>query len=129
MDTSEVVTIVDDDEAVRIATANLVRSLGWNVRTFASAEEFLESGHVEDTSCLISDVRMPGMSGVALHARLRSQGNAPPTIFITAFPTPDLHAEVIENGALVLLEKPVAADDVVRWLRLALQEPPPQGNL
>jgi FixJ family two-component response regulator len=102
--------------------------LGWNVRTFASAEEFLESGHVDDTSCLISDVRMPGMSGVALHARLRSQGNAPPTIFITAFPTPDLHAEVIENGALVLLEKPVAADDVVRWLSLALKEPPPQGN-
>ncbi|WP_429439457.1 response regulator transcription factor [Paraburkholderia youngii] len=128
MDTSEVVTIVDDDEAVRIATANLVRSLGWNVRTFASAEELLESGYVEDTSCLISDVRMPGMSGVALHARLRSQGNAPPTIFITAFPTPDLHAEVIKNGALVLLEKPVAADDVVRWLSLALKEQPPQGN-
>jgi FixJ family two-component response regulator len=123
VDASEIVTIVDDEEAVRVATADLVRSLGWQVRTFASAEAFLESGHLKDTSCLILDVRMPGMSGVALHARLRSQGHVPPTIFITAFPTADLHAEVIANGALALLEKPAVADDVAHWLEIALKRP------
>ncbi|MFD1557339.1 response regulator transcription factor [Paraburkholderia silviterrae] len=123
MDTSQTVAIVDDDEAVRLATASLVRSLGWSVRAFASAEEFLQSGHVGDTSCLISDVRMPGMSGVAMHTHLLRLGTAPPTIFITAFPTGSLLAEVQANGALALLEKPVDATAMVHWLNVALGQP------
>jgi CheY-like chemotaxis protein len=120
VDTSQIVTIVDDDEAVRLATASLIRALGWKVRTFGSAEEFLQSGHVDDTSCVISDVRMPGISGVAMQVHLLGLGIALPTIFVTAFPNPALQAEVMANGALVLLEKPVAAKDIVHWLGLAL---------
>lgn len=71
---------------------------------------------------------MPGMSGVALHAYLVGRGYAPPTIFMTAFPTPALHAEVIANGALVLLAKPIAAHDVAHWLELALKRPLPPTN-
>jgi FixJ family two-component response regulator len=123
LDTSQIVTVVDDDEAVRLATASLVRSLGWSVRAFASAEEFLQSGHVDDTSCLISDVRMPGMSGVAMHTHLLGLGNAPPTIFITAFPTASLQAQIQQNGALALLEKPVDAAAMVHWLNVALGQP------
>jgi FixJ family two-component response regulator len=97
--------------------------LGWSVRAFASAEEFLQSGHVDDTSCLISDVRMPGMSGVAMHTHLLGLGNAPPTIFITAFPTASLQAQIQQNGALALLEKPVDAAAMVHWLNVALGQP------
>ncbi|REG50702.1 response regulator receiver domain-containing protein [Paraburkholderia sp. BL6669N2] len=123
MNTSQIVTIVDDDEAVRLATSSLVRSLGWSVRTFASAEEFLQSGHVADTSCLISDVRMPGMSGVGMHTYLLGLGTAPPIIFITAFPTASLQSEIQANGALVLLEKPVDAAAMAHWLNVALGQP------
>ena len=123
LDTSQIIAIIDDDEAVRLATESLVRSLGWSVRTFASAEEFLQSGHVGDTSCLISDVRMPGMSGVAMHTHLLQVGTSPPIIFITAFPTASLLAEIQANGALVLLEKPVDAAAMTHWLNVALGQP------
>ncbi|MEM5317123.1 response regulator [Paraburkholderia sp. JHI869] len=121
MDTSQtVVAIVDDDEAVRIATSSLVRAMGWSVQTFESADAFLQSEHLSNASCLISDVLMPGMSGVLLHATLRGLGYALPTIFITGFPTPDLQAEVLANGALVLLGKPVSLEDISHWVGVAL---------
>jgi FixJ family two-component response regulator len=113
---------VDDDEAVRLATASLVRSLGRPARLFASAEEFLESGHIAHTSCLISDVMMPGMSGLAMHDRILALGYAPPTIFITAFPEADLKAHALANGALAVLDKPVKADAIAYWLGVALDQ-------
>ncbi|WP_408371624.1 MULTISPECIES: response regulator transcription factor, partial [unclassified Paraburkholderia] len=79
-----VVSIVDDDSAVRVALSSLIRSLGWDARMYESAEEFLASGQAAHTSCLISDIRMPGMSGIEMHERLRAQGHAPATIFISA---------------------------------------------
>lgn len=123
MDASHIVSIVDDDEAVRLATASLVRSFGWDVNSFASAEAFLGSGHVDETSFLISDIRMPGMSGIELHDCLLKQGNAPPTIFITAFPTAVLHAQTQAQGALALLEKPVDAAAIAHWLTTTLGAP------
>ncbi|WP_454742021.1 response regulator transcription factor [Cupriavidus necator] len=120
---AQVVSIVDDDEAVRLATASLVRSLGRPTRLFASAEEFLQSGYIAETSCLISDVMMPGMSGVAMHDRILALGFAPPTIFITAFPTADLEAKALANGALAVLDKPVDADALAHWLSVALDQP------
>ena len=81
-----VISIIDDDEAVRVATENLVRSLGFGASTFASAEEFLQSARLHDTSCLITDVQMPGMTGVELQSYLLEQGHDLPIIFITAFP-------------------------------------------
>ncbi|SOZ34606.1 Two component response regulator (fragment) [Cupriavidus neocaledonicus] len=87
---------------------------------FASAEEYLASGYIAETSCLVSDVMMAGMSGLALHERIRALGYAPPTIFITAFPGPDLEARALANGALAVLEKPVDAGTIAHWLHIAL---------
>lgn len=123
MQTTPVVSIVDDDKAVRLALGSLVRSLGWQACMFESAEEFLVSGQVADTSCLISDVRMSGMSGVEMHERLLAQGHAPATIFISAYPTPSLHARAVRNGALVLLQKPYQAAVMTHWLSVALGNP------
>jgi DNA-binding NtrC family response regulator len=97
-----VVSIVDDDRAVRVALGSLIRSLGWQVRMYESAEEFLSSGQAAHTSCLISDVRMPGMSGN---------------------PTPSLQAKAVSNGALVLLQKPYQAAAMTHWLSVALGNP------
>jgi len=119
----QIVSIVDDEEAVRLATESLVRSFGRQTRLFASAEEFLQSGLLAVTACLISDVMMPGMSGVAMHERILSLGYTPPTIFITAFPTADLKARAAENGALAVLDKPVDPDAIAHWLSVALDLP------
>ena len=80
------VAIIDDDASVRAATNNLLRSHGYAVRTFASAEEFLQSAHLDDTSCVITDVQMPVMSGPELMTVMRGQGYLVPFIFIIAFP-------------------------------------------
>jgi FixJ family two-component response regulator len=79
-----VISIVDDDESVREATKGLVRSLGYGVATFASAEAFLQSDQINDTECVISDVQMPGLSGVELQSQLIADGNRTPIIFFTA---------------------------------------------
>ncbi|MBP0624033.1 response regulator [Cupriavidus sp. LEh25] len=119
---AQTVSIVDDDEAVRLATGSLIRSLGRPTRLFASAEEFLASGHIAETSCLISDVMMPGMSGLAMHEHILALGYAPPTIFITAFPGPDLLAKALANGALAVLDKPVDVGAIAHWLSIALDQ-------
>lgn len=123
MQTPPVVSIVDDDQAVRRALGSLVRSLGWEARLFESAEAFLASGEAFDTSCLISDIRMSGMSGVEMHERLVARGAAPATIFISAYPTPALHARATASGALVLLQKPYQASAMTHWLSVALGSP------
>jgi FixJ family two-component response regulator len=84
-----VISIVDDDDSVREATKFLVRSLGYTAATFASAEEYLRSDLVRDTSCLITDVKMPGMSGVELQGRLIADDRRIPVIFVTGFPEED----------------------------------------
>ena len=123
MQADQIVSIVDDDEGVRVTTASLVRSFGWKTRVFASAEEFLQSAHIEDTSCLISDVRMPGMSGIDMYARLLELGYNLPTIFITAFPTADLQERILMDGALACLAKPVDPAAISHWLNLAFGKP------
>ena len=120
---SQIVSIVDDDEGARVATASLVRSLGWQARVFASAEEFLESGLIDETSCLISDIRMPGLSGIELHDRLLALGYAIPIILTTGLPTAALKAKIQARGALPLIEKPFDASTVERLLHLALGRP------
>jgi len=80
------ISIVDDDESVREAIKRLVRSLGYNACTFASADEFLKSEQVHDTSCVITDLHMPGLSGIDLQDRLIAQGDRIPIIFITDTP-------------------------------------------
>ncbi|ANB76340.1 response regulator receiver protein [Paraburkholderia phytofirmans OLGA172] len=120
---TQIVSIVEDDESVRLATASLVRSLGWQTHLFASAEEFLQSPWLGETSFLISDVRMPGMSGIEMHDELLKLGYAPPTIFITAFPTAALQAKMQTDGVLAILAKPVDASAMAHWLSFALRTP------
>src|ERR1700737_2023120 len=123
LQTPPVVSIVDDDKAVRLALGSLIRSFGWQAHMYESAEEFLSSGPAAHPSCLISDVRMHGMSGIEMHECLRAQGHAPATIFISAYPTPSLQAKAVSNGALVLLQKPYQPAVLTRWLSVALGNP------
>lgn len=116
------ITIIDDDESVRIATESLVRSLGFSARTFASAEDFLNSPLVGETACVITDVQMPGMSGVELQSHLRSKGDATPLIFITAFPEERIRRQVDAAGAVGFLAKPFDGHAMVECIDRALGE-------
>jgi FixJ family two-component response regulator len=115
-----VISIVDDDASVREATKGLVRSLGYGAAAFASAEDFLQSDHVNDTACLITDMQMPGLSGVELQSRLVAQGNRTPIIFITAFPEERIRARVLEAGAIGFLSKPFDEDRLIEYIHAAL---------
>lgn len=119
---NKVVVVVDDDEAIREATASLVRSLGWQVRAYASGVAFLDHDAIDDIGCLISDVRMQDMTGIEMHDRLLARGHAIPTLFITAFSTPDLKAKLREKGVLAILDKPLDASSIADWLNRALGE-------
>ncbi|KDR34454.1 response regulator receiver protein [Caballeronia grimmiae] len=101
------VSVIDDDESVRAATSSLLRSLGWEVHLYPSAESFLESGHFDQVACIISDVQMPGMTGLQLQQRLRELGLALPIIFITAFASDAVRRQALDGGALCFLGKPV----------------------
>jgi FixJ family two-component response regulator len=116
------ISIVDDDESLRIATAKLVRLHGFLVHAFASAEEFLESPHVGDTSCVITDIRMPGMSGVDLQDHLIAQGIRVPVIFISAFPEESSRKRAMEAGAAGFLTKPFDGKVLIDCVSNALQE-------
>ncbi len=115
------ISIVDDDRAVRAATRGLVRSLGYDVSTFASAEEFLASERLHDTSCLITDLHMPGLSGIELQDRLIAQGHHLPIVFITAFPEESLRRRALEAGAICFLSKPYSDDRLIDCLDRALK--------
>ena len=114
------IAIVDDDVSVRESTRRLMRSLGYIAVTFASAEEFLQSGRVRDTSCLITDVKMPGMSGVDLQDQLIAEDRHTPIIFVTAFPTEKLRTRALQSGALGFLNKPFEEEQLLACLRSAL---------
>ena len=101
-----VISIVDDDDLTRGAMENLVRSLGFSVRTFASAESFLRSLSVSETRCLILDVQMPKMSGIDLQDHLSRNGPDIPIIFITAYPDEVVKARALNAGAVCFLQKP-----------------------
>jgi FixJ family two-component response regulator len=107
---------------VRATTDSLVRSLGYVVYTFASAEEFLRSNRLDDLSCVIADVQMPGMSGVELQAHLLTQGHRVPFIFFTAFPDEQIRAQALRAGAICYLTKPFDGDSLVQGLQVALKK-------
>jgi FixJ family two-component response regulator len=105
---------------MRNATRRLVKSLGLNADTFASAEEFLQSDRKNDTSCVITDMQMPGLSGAELQSVLIAQGLSTPIIFITAFPDDRLRARALEAGAVGFLSKPFAEACLINCLKIAL---------
>ena len=123
------ITVVDDDQSMRDATSRLVRSLGFAVATFASAEDFLESDRIDDTSCLITDVQMPGLSGVELQNRLIADGRFMPIIGVTAFPEESIRAQMLEAGAVGFLSKPFNDECLLDCIATALKsrdtQPPP----
>jgi FixJ family two-component response regulator len=100
------VSVVDDDESIRESLPDLLRELGLAVEVFASAEDFLASGHLGQTRCLLLDVAMPGMSGVELYEELARRGHAIPVVFITAQQDDRLRARVLAAGAVECLRKP-----------------------
>jgi FixJ family two-component response regulator len=117
-----VISIIDDDASVRAATNRLVRSLGYVAFTFASADEFLRSPQLRDSSCVIADVQMPGMSGVDLQSFLRARGCRLPIIFITAFPEESVRARALDAGAVCFLTKPFDGATLINYLEATLQK-------
>jgi FixJ family two-component response regulator len=101
-----VISIIDDDPSVRTATGRLLRSMGFSVYTFASAKEFLLSPQLGETSCVIADVEMPGMSGLELQEHLIARDHGMPIIFITAFPQERARERAMKAGAVDFLSKP-----------------------
>jgi FixJ family two-component response regulator len=123
MSDQPIVSIVDDDNSMRDAMKTLVKSLGLETNTFACAEAFLQSGRVEETSCLITDWQMPGMSGVELQELLIAQGYSTPIIFMTAFPEQRIRTRVLNAGAVAFLPKPFSEECLIDCLEKALRMP------
>src|ERR1700719_3833599 len=100
LNNAPVISIVDDDESMRAAMRDMVESFGYTVAAFASGLEFLGFDRLYDSACLITDVRMAGMSGLELHNRLTASGHSIPTIFVTAFPDGKGHDRAMQAGAI-----------------------------
>ena len=115
------ISIIDDDPSVRVATNRLVRSLGYAAHTFASADGFLQSPHVNETACVIADVQMPGMSGIELQSHLIAQGRSVPMIFITAFPEESIRSRALKAGAVCFLSKPFDGTILIECIDIALK--------
>jgi FixJ family two-component response regulator len=115
------ISIVDDDESLRSALVGLVRSLGYEARGFESAEHFLRDDGMQDASCIITDIQMPGMSGIDLKRHLTATGCAVPTIMITARPEKELETSAHASGAICLLRKPFEADVLIECVEKALE--------
>src|SRR5258708_9997003 len=116
------VCVVDDDSLMRDSTVRLIRSFGFRVEGFASADEFGNSGYLEETACLILDVRMPGMDGLELQCRLSEAGEQIPIIFITAHADDQQERRGIETGAVGFLYKPFRQESVLLAVPSALGE-------
>jgi FixJ family two-component response regulator len=114
------ISIIDDDVCARQATEGVMRSEGYAVATYASAEDFLASDHINDTSCLITDVHMPGLTGVELYQRLRADGFTAPTIVVTGQPDESMRTQVLAAGAIAFLSKPFAKKVLLGYLKAAL---------
>lgn len=116
------VAIVDDDELMRSALEGLLQTAGMPARAFASAEEFLESGQSHHTACLIADIRMPGMSGLELLAKLNAEHCFIPTVFITAHGDTKLRMQALRAGATECLAKPFKNEVLLSNVRAALED-------
>jgi FixJ family two-component response regulator len=117
---NKLVAIVDDDESVRGTLQELLRSAGFPSRCFDSAEAFLTSGNQQETACLITDIRMPGMSGLELQARLNAERCKIPTIFITAHGDEEMRFQALRAGAVEFLQKPFDDGILIESVRAAL---------
>jgi FixJ family two-component response regulator len=117
---AKLVAIVDDDESIRCALQGLMKEAGLRALSFASAEEFLESGQQRDAACLIADIRMPGMSGLELQSKLNNDHYKIPIIFITAHGDEKMRIQALRAGAVEFLTKPFDDEALLDSVRAAL---------
>jgi FixJ family two-component response regulator len=118
---TNLVAIVDDDDLMRSALQGMLKSVGLSSQAFASAEEFLKSGQQQQTACLITDIRMPGMSGLELQAKLNAEHCRIPTIFITAHGDTKMRMQALRAGAVEFLAKPFDDEALLGSVRAALE--------
>jgi FixJ family two-component response regulator len=115
------ISIVDDDASVRTAMANLVRSIGFAVRSFDSADQYLSSAERHQTACIVSDIQMAGTSGLDLQSSLAAQDDPTPIIFITAFPRPEIKKRALDAGAFCFLSKPFDDQMLIKCIKDAVK--------
>ena len=120
MSETPLIVCVDDDPSVAEAIKALLKACGFTAEAFLSAEEFLQFGRLEDTSCLITDVQLGGMSGLQLQNRLAESGYGIPIIFITAFPDEQIRERGLSAGAACFLTKPVTKEGLLTCIQAAL---------
>ena len=118
--TKNLISVIDDDESIRRTTTLLIESFGFRAAAFASAESFLKSGQVHETTCLILDVRMPGMNGLELQSELAAAGYGIPVIFITAYDDKGSRGRAMLAGAVAFLDKPFNDEQLLQTVRSAL---------
>ena len=123
------ISVVEDDQPFRESMRMLVTSLGYDVKEFRSAADFLASSFLAETACLVSDVQMPGMTGVELHRHLVDAGYAIPTILVTAYPDEIVRKRALKDGVVCYLRKPVDDDHLERCLRSALSSGKPSDEI
>jgi FixJ family two-component response regulator len=119
--TTKLVAIVDDDDSIRSALQGMLKAVGYPAQAFASAEDFLKSGRHRQTSCLIADIRMPGMSGLDLQAQLNAEHCKIPIIFITAHGDAKMRIQALRAGAVEFLSKPFDEEVLLESVRAALE--------
>jgi FixJ family two-component response regulator len=117
----KMVAVIEDDESYRVAVQRLLKSAGLYVQSFVSAEAFLNSRQQQETGCLISDIRMPGMSGLELQSKLNSDHCPIPTIFITAHGDEKMRLQAMRGGAVKFLTKPFDGETLLEAVRVALK--------
>lgn len=117
------ISIVEDDAFAREAIEELIQSLGFRATTFASAEQFLQSGCLDEVACLITDLQMPGMNGLDLQNRLREDGYDVPIVFISAFAEERVRTRALKAGAFAFLRKPFQEQTLIDCINSALAEP------
>ena len=115
------ITIVDDDDALRHSLDDLLQSVGFSVQGFASAEAFLQAQHAPETACLILDVRLPGMHGLELQRQLVAAHWGMPIIFVTAYADDDVRVRALAAGAVAFLYKPCPEEDLLHAIEVALK--------
>ena len=119
--TSGLISVVDDDESIRRTTTFLIESFGLRAAAFESAENFLQSGKLHDTACLVVDVQMPGMNGLELQSELAAEGYDIPIIFITAYDNQISRQQAMQAGAIAFLGKPFSDEELLQTIRSALR--------
>jgi len=119
--TTKLVAILDDDDSVRTALQGLLKAVDLPAQAFATAEEFLQSGQQHQIACLIADIRMPGMSGLELQAKLKAERCRIPIIFITAHGDAKMRMQALRAGAVEFLEKPFDDQVLLESVRAALE--------